>query len=82
MKYTLYCAVNAIGVPYYDTFRPTSDKAWSVHRWRDVPKDGDHKDSCLGATLAQHEKSLKENGDRVVEVRVETSENVNFTILP
>ncbi len=33
-------------------------------------------------TLEAHEKELKLKGDRVVQVTVETSENVNFNIKP
>lgn len=76
MKYELYCVVNAAGLPYYDTFRPSGEKSWALHRWRDVPKDGDHHDSCKIPTLEKHELDLRANGDRVAKVHIETSENV------
>lgn len=83
MIYELYCTVNAIGVPYNDTFRDSPDKSWGVHRWRDVVKDGEHPDSCRGETLLAHEKELRNSGDRVIHVRVVTKEVIAVeTLIP
>lgn len=79
MTFTLYCVVNAVGNPYHDTFRPTSEEAWGVHRWRDVPKDGDHPNSCLGPTLEKHEADLRMRGDRLAKVHVDTHEQLEVT---
>ena len=82
MNYDLYCVVNAAGVPYNDTFRPTGEDAWATHRWRDVPKDGEHRNSCTLPTLDAHENKLRANGDRIVPVRVTTSETVTLEFPP
>lgn len=73
MTYLLYCAVNAAGVPYDRTFRPTEDAAMGAHIWTE---------NHLGNSSIPHEymeelwKRLQANGDRVVKVRVTTSETV------
>lgn len=81
MKYNLWCVVNAMGVPYHDTFRSTPERAWEVHSWRDVIKDGEHVNSCRMETLEKHRRDLVENGDRPVEVKIETQEIVSMDII-
>lgn len=81
MTYKLYCVVNAIGVPYNDTFRPTKEESWNVHRWRDCPKDGEHENSAKIKTLLLHEGELEDRGDRAVGVTVHTHEIVDYALL-
>ena len=73
MTYFLYCAVNAAGVPYDRTFRPDADKSRFAHVWNErfsgsfsIPSD----------LADQAWKELQANGDRVIKVRVTTSEVV------
>ncbi len=82
MTYNLFCVVNAIGIPYNDTFSANEAGAWWTHRWRDCPKDGEHPNSCKMGTLEDHGEKLKANGDRVVQVKVETNEAVRYEIFP
>jgi len=84
MTYDLYCVVNAIGVPYNDTFstcghendyttNPWTKSAWCLHYWRDIPKNGDHADSFLLETSEKHQAMLRARGDRVLNLSSLTS---------
>lgn len=76
MTYSLYCVVNAIGVPYNDTFNTSSKESWRTHSWRDVVKDGYAQGSVQTKTLEKHEAYLRERGDRVVMAEINTNETV------
>ena len=76
MTYHLYCVVNAIGIPYNGTFRPSKEDAWDVH-WTDtfptyqtIPKE----------VADSVQEQLRAAGDRVVPIKVSTKELVEYTV--